>query len=211
MSTTPSIVLSRGDRLVLASHNRGKIAEFEALLDGTGVVPVSAASLGLPEPDETADSFAGNARLKAHAAARAAELPALADDSGFCVAALDGRPGIRSARWAEPAGGGDRDFAAAMRRVHEEGGAGLEADPAAYFVAVLCLALPDGTDALFEGRIDGRFVWPPRGGGGHGYDPVFVPTGDARSFAEMLESEKNALSHRARAFARFRDACLPRP
>ena len=199
--------LSRGDRLVLASHNQGKIAEFEALLDGTGIALVSAASLGLAEPDETADSFAGNARLKAHAAARAAGLPALADDSGFCVAALDGRPGIHSARWA----GQKRDFAAAMRRVHDEAGAGLDADPAAWFVAVLCLAWPDGSDTTFEGRIDGRFVWPPRGSGGHGYDPVFVPNGDARSFAEMLESEKNAISHRARAFATFRDACLPRP
>ncbi len=200
-------MLSRGDRLVLASHNQGKIAEFEALLDGTGIALVSAASLGLPEPDETADSFAGNARLKAHAAAEAAGLPALADDSGFCVAALDGRPGIHSARWA----GRPRDFGAAMRRVHAEAGAGLEADPAAWFVAVLCLAWPDGSDATFEGRIDGRFVWPPRGTGGHGYDPVFVPNGDARSFAEMLESEKNAISHRARAFAKFRDACLRRP
>ncbi len=201
------MTLSRGDRLVLASHNQGKIAEFEALLEGTGIALVSAASLGLAEPDETADSFAGNARLKAHAAARAADLPALADDSGFCVGALDGRPGIHSARWA----GQPRDFTAAMRRVHDEAGASLEADPAAWFVAVLCLAWPDGSDATFEGRIDGRFVWPPRGTGGHGYDPVFVPHGDARSFAEMLESEKNAISHRARAFAKFREACLSPP
>ncbi len=201
------MTLSRGDRLVLASHNQGKIAEFEALLGETGIELVSAAALGLAEPDETADSFAGNARLKAHAAARAADLPALADDSGFCVGALDGRPGIYSARWA----GQPRDFAAAMRRMHDEAGAGLEADPAAWFVAVLCLAWPDGSDATFEGRIDGRFVWPPRGTGGHGYDPVFVPNGDARSFAEMLESEKNAISHRARAFAKFREACLSPP
>ncbi len=201
------MTLSRGDRLVLASHNQGKIAEFEALLEETGIELVSAAALGLAEPDETADSFAGNARLKAHAAARAADLPALADDSGFCVGALDGQPGVYSARWA----GQPRDYAAAMRRMHDEAGAGLEADPTAWFVAVLCLAWPDGSDATFEGRIDGHFVWPPRGSGGHGYDPVFVPNGDARSFAEMLESEKNAISHRARAFAKFREACLSLP
>lgn len=199
------IKLSRGDRLVLASHNKGKLAEFEALLDGTGVTLVSAADLSLPEPDETADSFDGNARLKAHAAAKAANLPALADDSGFCVAALDGAPGILSARW----GGPTRDFGMAMQRVHDEGAAALEADPHAWFIAVLCLALPDGSDAAFEGRINGQFVWPPRGTGGHGYDPVFMPNGEARSFAEMLEAEKNAISHRARAFKQFKDACLP--
>ena len=199
------IRLSPGDRLVLASHNPGKLAEFEALLDGTGVALVPAAMLGLPEPEETADSFEGNARLKAEAAATASGLPALADDSGFCVAALDGAPGILSARWGGPA----RDFRLAMQRVRDQGGAALQADPSAWFVAALCLALPDGRHAAFEGRIDGQFVWPPRGGGGHGYDPVFVPRGDARSFAEMLEAEKNALSHRARAFRQFRAACLP--
>ncbi len=198
------IRLSSGDRLVLASHNPGKLGEFEALLDGTGIILVSAAALGLPEPAETADSFAGNARLKAEAAAKTSGLPALADDSGFCVAALDGAPGILSARWGGPA----RDFGLAMQRVHDEGGAALEADPSASFVAALCLALPDGRHASFEGHIDGQFVWPPRGSGGHGYDPVFVPRGDARSFAEMLEAEKNALSHRARAFRQFREACL---
>jgi XTP/dITP diphosphohydrolase len=200
------IRLVSGDRLVLASHNEGKLAEFRALLDGTGVELVSATEHGLEEPDETADSFEGNARLKAHAAAKASGLPALADDSGFCVQALGGQPGILSARW----GGAERDFGLAMQRVHDEGGAALEADASAWFIAVLCLALPDGSDAAFEGRIDGTFVWPPRGQGGHGYDPVFVPNGDGRSFAEMLEAEKNAISHRARAFARFREACLPR-
>ncbi len=197
--------LSRGDRLVLASHNQGKLAEFEALLGGSGITLVSAAALGLPEPDETADSFAGNARLKAHAAARASGLPALSDDSGFCVAALGGAPGIHSARWAGPG----RDFGVAMQRVHDQGGEALQADPQAWFVAVLCLVLPGGDDATFEGRINGQFVWPPRGTGGHGYDPVFMPNGEARSFAEMLEAEKNAISHRARAFAQFHDACLP--
>ncbi len=198
------IRLAPGDRLVLASHNQGKLAEFQAMLAGSGVTLVSAGGLGLPEPDETETSFAGNARLKARAAARAAGLPALADDSGFCVQALGGHPGIFSARW----GGPERDFAMAMQRVRDEGGAALQADPSAWFIAVLCLALPDGQEALFEGRIDGQFVWPPRGQGGHGYDPVFVPNGDGRSFAEMLEAEKNAISHRARAFARFKAACL---
>ncbi|MCQ8278592.1 RdgB/HAM1 family non-canonical purine NTP pyrophosphatase [Acetobacteraceae bacterium KSS8] len=199
------IRLQSGDTLVLASHNKGKLAEFAALLDGTGVTLLSATACGLAEPEETETSFVGNARLKAHAAAKASGLPALADDSGFCVAALDGQPGIFSARW----GGPDRDPMVAMQRVHDEAGAALEADPSAWFVAVLCLALPDGRDAVFEGRIDGTVVWPPRGSGGHGYDPMFVPNSDGRSFAEMLEAEKNAISHRARAFQAFREACLP--
>ncbi len=199
------IRLQSGDRLVLASHNKGKLAEFAALLEGTGVTLVSATECNLTEPEETETSFVGNARLKAHAAAKASGLPALADDSGFCVAALDGQPGIFSARW----GGSARNPMVAMQRVHDEGGAALEADPSAWFVAVLCLALPDGRDAVFEGRIDGTVVWPPRGSGGHGYDPIFVPNGDGRSFAEMLEAEKNAISHRARAFAAFKEACLP--
>lgn len=197
--------LSPGDRLVLASHNRGKLAEFDTMIAGHGITLVSAADLGLVEPEETEDSFDGNARLKAHAAAKASGLPALADDSGFCVTALGGAPGIYSARWAGPA----KDFGVAMQRVHDEGGPALLADPHAWFVSVLCLAMPDGRDALFEGHINGQFVWPPRGTGGHGYDPVFMPNGDGRSFAEMLEAEKNAISHRARAFALFRDACLP--
>ena len=199
--------LAGGDRLVLASHNKGKLTEFAALLAERGVTLVSAADLDLPEPEETEDSFVGNARLKARAAATASGLPSLADDSGFCVAALDGAPGIFSARWA----GDARDFGVAMQRVQDELQARGGDDRHAWFVSVLCLALPDGRDAVFEGRIDGQFVWPPRGTGGHGYDPVFVPNGEARSFAEMLEMEKNAISHRARAFAKFRDACLPGP
>lgn len=199
------IRLRRGDRLVIATHNAGKVAEFAALLAGTGVDAVPAAALGLSEPEETADSFAGNARLKALAAAHASGLPALADDSGFCVGVLDGAPGVFSARW----GGPQRDFALAAERIRREGGEALERDPSAAFVAVLCLARPDGTAAAFDGRIDGRFCWPPRGSGGHGYDPVFVPNGDGRSFAEMLAAEKNAFSHRGRAFRAFRDACLP--
>ena len=198
--------LTRGDRLVLASHNAGKLSEFELLLAGSGVTLVSAAQLGLPEPDETADSFAGNAALKARAAAGAAGLPALADDSGFCVRALGGDPGLYSARWAGPG----RDFAVAMQRVHDRlAAAGDPADHAAWFVSVLCLAWPDGEARDFEGRIDGEFAWPPQGSHGHGYDPVFVPRGETRRFAEMEEAEKNAISHRARSFRLFAEQCLP--
>ncbi|MCQ8241931.1 RdgB/HAM1 family non-canonical purine NTP pyrophosphatase [Rhizosaccharibacter radicis] len=197
--------LRRGDRLVLASHNKGKLREFDALLAPYGIAVLSAGALSLPEPDETEASFEGNARLKAEAAARAAGLPALADDSGFCVAALDGAPGIFSARW----GGPERDFRAAMRRIHDEAGDALGKNPDVWFVCALCLAWPDGGWRSFEGRVDGQAAWPPRGELGHGYDPMFVPAGDRRTFAEMSDEEKNAISHRARAFAAFRDACLP--
>lgn len=200
MNTTR--LLPRGARLVLASHNKGKLIEFDALLKGTGITLVSAAELGLPEPDETADSFEGNAAIKALAAAYASGLPALADDSGFCVAALDGRPGVYSARW----GGPERDFDAAMLRVNVE----MAADPdrRAAFVAVLCLAWPDGETRTVEGRCEGHAIWPPRGEHGHGYDPIFVPEGETRSFAEMSGSEKNAISHRGRAFQRFLKECV---
>ncbi|GBQ30070.1 RdgB/HAM1 family non-canonical purine NTP pyrophosphatase [Gluconacetobacter azotocaptans] len=196
--------LARGARLVLASHNKGKLAEFSALLAGYGITVLSAGDLALPEPEETADSFTGNAVLKAVAAATAAGLPALADDSGFCVAALGGAPGIYSARWAGPS----KDFPAAMARVHAE--MGDNTDRSAWFISVLCLAWPDGTVQTFEGRIDGQFTWPPHGTNGHGYDPVFAPDGGNRTFADMTDVEKNAISHRARAFDLFRAACLPR-
>ena len=198
--------LERGDRLVLASHNPGKLAEFDQLLAGSGVTLISAGSLGLPEPEETEDSFAGNARLKAVAAARASGLPALADDSGFCLHALDGAPGIYSARWAGPG----KDFGVAMERVRAAVAAAPDpSDDAAWFVSVLCLAWPDGHSESFEGRIDGAMRWPPRGSHGHGYDPVFEPGGDTRRFAEMTDPEKNAISHRGRSFALFASACLP--
>lgn len=194
--------LPRNSRIVLATHNAGKLEEFRRLLAPTGIEIVSAAALSLPEPDETADSFAGNAAIKALAAARAADMPALSDDSGFCVAALDGRPGIYSARWAGP--GGDMDHA--MRRVHDE--MGDTADQRAAFVAVLCIAWPDGETRCVEGRCEGAVVWPPRGTGGHGYDPIFCPTGETRSFAEMTADEKNTISHRGRALANFIDTCV---
>mgnify|MGYP003366078617 CR=1 FL=1 len=193
--------LEAGSKLVLASHNAGKLAEFSTLLADFGVTVLSAGDLNLPEPEETATTFAGNAAIKALAAARATGLPALADDSGLCVSALGGAPGIYSARWAGP----DKDFPAAMARI-EDGIGSDERD--AWFVCVLCLAYPDGTTRSFEGRVDGSITWPPRGEKGHGYDPIFTPTGESRTFAEMKEAEKNAISHRARAFQAFKQACL---
>jgi XTP/dITP diphosphohydrolase len=195
--------LARGDRLLLASHNGGKLREIAALMTPFGIETVSAADLGLPEPEETAPDFAGNARLKAVAAATAAGLPALADDSGFCVAALAGAPGVFSARWAGEA----RDFGGAMQRVHDA--VGENADRRAWFVCVLCLAWPDGETATYLGRVEGEFVWPPRGDRGFGYDPVFVPAGGSLSYGEMDPAEKHATSHRARAMRQLAAACLP--
>jgi XTP/dITP diphosphohydrolase len=194
--------IAPGSRLVLASHNQGKLRELSAMLAERGVELVSAGALGLPEPVEDAPDFAGNARLKAVAAATATGLPALADDSGFCVAALGGAPGVLSARWAGPA----KDFSAAMARVWRE--AGDATDRAAWFLSVLCLAWPDSHVEMFEGRVDGQFVWPPRGDRGFGYDPMFVPAGGAETYGEMDQAEKNASSHRARAFAKLLAACF---
>ncbi len=194
--------LVRGDRLLLASHNRGKLREIAALMAPFGVETISAGHLGLAEPEETETDFAGNARLKAVAAAIASGLPALADDSGFCVAALDGAPGVLSARWAGPA----KDFAAAMQRVHDEIGAAT--DRRAWFVCALCLAWPDGEAATYLGRVEGNFVWPPRGMQGFGYDPVFVPAGGTQTYGEMDQTDKHATSHRARAMAQFSVACI---
>lgn len=187
----------RGRRLVIASHNPGKLREIAELLSAHGIETVSARSLGLPEPEETGQSFAANAAIKALAAATAAELPALADDSGLAVAALDGRPGIRSARWAGP----DRDFGKAMARV--ERALADKDDRSACFICALCLAWPDGHHEVFEGRIDGDLVWPPRGDRGFGYDPIFRPAGHEMTFGEMEPRSKHAMSHRARAFAKF--------
>lgn len=189
-------------RLVLASHNPGKLREIADLLAPHAVELVSAADLGLPEPEETAPDFAGNARLKALAAARASGLPALADDSGFCAAALGGAPGVHSARWAGPA----KDFAAAMARVRE--GIGPDGDTRAWFVCVLCLAWPDGHTDSFLGRVDGRIAWPARGTRGFGYDPIFVPAGSSLTYGEMDPGEKHATSHRARAFAQLLASCV---
>ena len=192
--------LRRGDRLVLASHNPGKLREIEALVVPFGVSVVSAGTLGLPEPEETEPDFAGNARLKAVAAAGASGLPALADDSGFCVASLGGAPGVLSARWAGPG----KDFAAAMARVNTE----APGPGAAWFVCALCLAWPDAATATFLGRVEGQTCWPPRGTRGFGYDPMFVPAGGQLSYGEMDPAEKHATSHRARAFAALVASCL---
>ncbi len=194
--------LQPGTRLVIATHNPGKLREIAALLAPLGVQAVSAGDLGLPEPEEDAPDFAGNARIKALAAARASGLPALADDSGFCAAALDGAPGVVSARWAGPA----KDFGMAMARVNTEIGA--SDDHRAWFIAALCLAWPDGHTATYIGRIDGVAVWPPRGAHGFGYDPMFVPAGRSDSFGEMNTDEKHAISHRARAFAQLLRAVM---
>jgi XTP/dITP diphosphohydrolase len=197
--------LAAGTELVLATHNKGKLAEIDAMLRPYALGVVSAGDLGLPEPVEDAPDFAGNARLKALAAAEASGRPALSDDSGFCVGALDGAPGVLSARWAGPG----RDFAGAMARVHKEMAASGADDPRAWFVCVLCLAWPDAHTELFEGRVDGTAVWPPRGSHGFGYDPMFVPEGAAMTFGEMTPEEKHARNHRARAFALLLKACLP--
>jgi XTP/dITP diphosphohydrolase len=197
-----------GRRLVLASHNPGKLAELADLLRPHAVEVVSAAALGLDEPVEDGATFADNARLKAHAAAAAAGLPALADDSGLVVPGLDGAPGVYSARWAGP----KRDFGAAMARVRDElsrrFGSFAAADRRAAFIAVLCLAWPDGHDELAEGRVEGVLVDPPRGTGGFGYDPMFQPAGLDRTFAELAPSEKHTLSHRGRALRRLLETCF---
>jgi XTP/dITP diphosphohydrolase len=204
-----------GGRLVVATHNKGKLAEIVDLVGPFGLDAVSAGSLGLPEPDETGTTFEANAELKALAAAKASGLPALADDSGLCVEALGGDPGIYSARWAGP----DKDFMRAMRNIEEllqDKGATTPEARRAYFVAALCLAWPDGHVETFRGEVHGDLVWPPRGDKGFGYDPMFRPDGYAVTFGEMAAEEKHGwsrggpegLSHRARAFAVFARACL---
>lgn len=182
-------------RLVLATHNPGKVVELAELVAPLGLEMVSAGELGLAEPEETGLTFRANAELKAVAAAVAAGVPALADDSGLCVDALDGAPGIYSARWAGPG----KDFSVAMARVNEA--MGQEGSRAAHFVCALSVAWPDGHVETVEGRVDGRLVWPPRGENGFGYDPMFVMEGQSQTYGEMLRAQKEADNHRARAFA----------
>ena len=203
-----------GDKLVLASHNVGKVREIAALLAPFDVTVVSAAELGLAEPAETGTTFAANALIKANAAATRSGLPALADDSGLVVPALDGAPGIYSARWAGP----DKSFTTAMERVHQELGArklaGGSDDPRAYFVCSLALCWPAITFnggavcRIFEGRVEGRLVWPPRGAQGFGYDPIFIADGQAQTFGEIDPAVKHAISHRAEAFRKLVTACF---
>jgi XTP/dITP diphosphohydrolase len=201
-------------KLVIATHNPGKLAEMRELLKPYGVEAASAGELGLAEPEETGDSFAANARIKAVAAAHAARLPAFADDSGLAVDALDGAPGIYSARWA----GENKDFLAAMTRVErllQERGATTPERRKAHFVSALCVAWPDDHVEEVEARVDGTVVWPPRGSAGFGYDPAFLPDGHSRTFGEMTSIEKHGLpplglglSHRARAFVKLAEICL---
>jgi XTP/dITP diphosphohydrolase len=186
-------------RLVVASHNSGKVREIAALLAPLGVEAVSAAALGLPEPEETEKTFAGNAALKAQAAAAGCGLPALADDSGLEVFALDGAPGVYSARWAGPG----KDFRVAMERVWSELQARGARNLTARFVCALALARPGGDTQVFEGEVRGHIVWPPRGTKGFGYDAIFVPDGHERTFGEMSHEEKLPLTHRTRAFEKL--------
>lgn len=207
-----------GHTLVVASHNAGKLREFADLLGPFGIETKSAKEFGLPEPDETGTSFEENAYIKAFAAARATGLPAMSDDSGLAVDALDGQPGVYTANWAERPDG-TRDFMMAMERTEkllQEKGATRPEDRTGRFVAVICLCWPDGEAEYFRGEAEGHLVWPPRGDNGFGYDPVFLPLGHTRTFGEMSAGEKHgwrpgqaeALSHRARAFRKFARAKL---
>jgi len=201
-------------KLVIATHNPGKLAEMRELLAPYGIDAISAGELKLPEPDETGMSFRENARIKAEAAATASGLPAFSDDSGLAVDALDGAPGIYSARWAGP----DKNFPRAMETIEQklgERGATTPERRKARFVSALCVAWPDGHAEEFEARVDGTLVWPPRGDQGFGYDPMFLPDGHTRTFGEMPSEEKHGLpphgkglSHRARAFVKLAEACL---
>ena len=196
------IRLLRGEKLVVASHNRGKVREIRELLTPYGLQTAGAADLGLAEPEETGSTFAANAKLKAEAAVLVSGRPALADDSGLCVAGLGGAPGVHSARWA----GLKKDFRAAMERVERE--LGGNPDKRAVFVCVLALAKPGAETECFEGRVFGALTFPPRGERGFGYDPIFVPEGGRFTFGEMEEKAKHAISHRASAFEKFTSTAI---
>ncbi len=191
-------------KLVVASHNPGKVREIAELVAAAGIEVVSAAEIGLDEPEETGTTFIANAELKALAAANVSGLPSLADDSGLAVHALGGEPGIYSARWAGP----EKDFPAAMKIVEDRLASSRSQDRSAHFACALCLAWPDGHSETFEGQVHGTLVWPPRGDRGFGYDPVFLADGEAETFGEMAPSRKHAMSHRANAFKLLLEACL---
>lgn len=194
--------IEHGSKLVIATHNAGKAREISSLLSPFQIKIYSAKELNLPEPEETGTSFYENAKIKAMAAAQKSGLPSLADDSGFCINALNGDPGIYSSRWAGP----NKDYSMAMQTMYDK----LHPfkDKSCYFIAVLCLAFPDETTFEFEGRINGEFIWPARGNHGHGYDPIFQPNGFSVTFAEMTEDEKNKISHRGLAFQQFIKNCF---
>jgi XTP/dITP diphosphohydrolase len=211
MTTNKYMTRKLSGKIVIATHNSGKLRELRELLSPYGVEAVSAGELGLAEPEETGASFRANARIKAQVAAAACGLPAFADDSGLAVEALEGAPGIQSARWAGP----DKDFGAAMQKIEDLLRERSTDDRRAHFISALCVAWPDGHLEEFEGRVDGALVWPPRGDQGFGYDPVFLPEGHSRTFGEMSADEKHGLppkgkglSHRARAFLKLAEACL---
>jgi XTP/dITP diphosphohydrolase len=193
------VKLPRGATLIVASHNQGKVREIKALLGPHGIHPVGAADLSLAEPEETGATFVANAELKARAAALAGGHAALADDSGLAVAALDGAPGIYSARWAGPS----KDFAIAMARIERDLREKRASDWSAKFICALSLAAPDGETLTFEGEVDGRLTFPPRGDRGFGYDPIFIAEGESLTFGEMDPARKHAMSHRARAFEKL--------
>lgn len=196
-----------GDRLLVATHNRGKLEEIAKLLESFGISVISAGDLGLPEPAETEDSFVGNARIKAHAAAQATGLPALSDDSGITIDALGGAPGVYTADWAETPGG--RDFVMAMMKTWAKLQAIAAPEPRlAQFRCTLVLAWPDGHDEVFEGVMAGQIIWPMRGDQGHGYDPIFLPLGSGLTFGEMDRWQKNQISHRADAFRKLVEGCF---
>lgn len=195
-----------GSELIIATHNNGKLREIRDLLAGRKIDIESAADLGLPEPEETEDSFTGNAILKARAAASASGKPALADDSGLVVPALDGAPGIYSARWAGP----NKDFTKAMARVERELGESGSSDRHAYFICALSLVWPDGHDETFAGRVDGQLAWPPKGDRGFGYDPIFMADGYDITFGEMEPELKHRIGHRADAFSQLVTGCFDR-
>lgn len=196
-----------GPKLVIASHNAGKVSEIGDLIAPFGIEVVSVGELGFEEPEETESTFAGNARIKAHAAAKASGLPALSDDSGLMVDALDGAPGVYTADWAETPLG--RDFVMAMGKVHDLLVEDAVPVPhAAQFCCTLCLAWPDGSDEIFEGAVRGQLVWPTRGNNGFGFDPMFQPEGETQTFGEMEPARKHDMSHRADAFAKFKAALV---
>ncbi|MDI2112054.1 RdgB/HAM1 family non-canonical purine NTP pyrophosphatase [Commensalibacter nepenthis] len=194
--------LNHNSELVVATYNTGKAKEISSLLAPFKIKTYSARELNLPEPEENGSSFQENARIKALAAAQESKLPSLADDSGFCINALNGDPGIYSARWAGP----KKDYVMAMRTMYEK--LQFFSDRSCYFISVLCLAYPDGYTCEFEGKIEGEFIWPARGQNGHGYDPIFQPKEFSVTFAEMSEAEKNKISHRGLAFQQFIKNCF---
>lgn len=193
-------------RLIIASHNPGKIREISDLLHPYNIDIMTATDLGIEEPEETENTFSANAALKACHSAQLGQAPALSDDSGLVIPALEGAPGVHSARWAEDPQTGKQNFALAMQRVHDELG---NKSREAYFICALCLARPDGQTDIYQGRVDGQIVWPPRGKHGFGYDPIFQAHNDQLTFGEHLPADKHAKSHRAKAFTHFITAHFP--